>query len=338
MTSRELVYKTLEFKNDGKHAPRDLWVLPWADIRHPGEIRKIRQDFPSDFAEPDPCYKVIDKAAGDPYKKGKFIDHWGCVFESKQDGYIGEVKEAIVPLEDENWKDVSKVRIPVERLSVDISRVNAQCRASDKFMISGFLARPFEQLQFIRTTEQLMCDLLLMPEGLKSFMNKMHTFYCDLFELWAKTDIDALLFMDDWGSQNALLINPEMWERIFKPLYKDYIDIAHKAGKYAFMHSDGNTLAIFPHLIDLGLDAINSQIFCIGIENLRQFAGKITFWGEIDRQNILPYATAGQVRAAVHSVREILWQNGGAIAQCEFGPGCNPANVRAVFTAWEENR
>ena len=74
--------------------------------------------------------------------------------------------------------------------------------------------------------------------------------------------------MDDWGSQNSLLINPKTWVKIFKPLYKDYINIAKKHGKKTFMHSDGYTLEVIPHLIDVGLDAINTQIFCIGLEKL----------------------------------------------------------------------
>ena len=336
MTSRELVYKTLEFNNPGGRAPRDLWALPWAEIYYPSELEKIKKDFPSDFITADPCYKVKDISIGDPCKKGRFTDHWGCVFDNCQDGHIGEVKEAIVPIEDEDWADVSKVHIPVEWLSVDIDQVNVQCRAADEFVLAGAVARPFEQLQFMRTSEQFFCDLMTMPSGLENLMSKMHTFYCDMLEVWAKTEVDALFFMDDWGAQNGLLISPDMWVRIFKPMYKDYIDIAHRAGKKIFMHSDGNTLVIYPHLIEMGLDALNSQIFCIGVDNLKQFAGKITFWGEIDRQNILPYASVDEVKAAVRSVREALWADGGAIAQCEFGPGANPDNVRAVFEAWDE--
>jgi hypothetical protein len=37
--------------------------------------------------------------------------------------------------------------------------------------------------------------------------------------LWAQTGVDGVSFMDDWGSQTALLISPEMWRRLFKPLY-----------------------------------------------------------------------------------------------------------------------
>ena len=95
-----------------------------------------------------------------------------------------------------------------------------------------------------------------------------------ILERWTQTDVDALFFMDDWGAQQALLISPELWRQVFKPMYRDYIDIAHGAGKAAFMHSDGHTLAILPDLIELGLDAINAQIFCMGLEPLARIAGR----------------------------------------------------------------
>ncbi len=62
------------------------------------------------------------------------------------------------------------------------------------------------------------------------------------------------------------------------------------------MHSDGYTFRIFPDLIDLGLDAFNTQIFCMGVDKLEQFKGKITFWGEIDRQHLLVDASPEEVK------------------------------------------
>ncbi|MDR2403503.1 MAG: methyltransferase, partial [Spirochaetaceae bacterium] len=210
------------------------------------------------------------------------------------------------------------------------------CAATDKFVIAGCCPRPFEQLQFIRGTEQLFIDLALHSAGLIKFIQRMHQFYCELLEKWAKTGVDALSIMDDWGTQRDLLIHPDTWIEIFKPLYRDYINIAHRAGKKMFMHSDGHTLAIYPHLIELGLDAFNSQIFCMGIDNLAPFKGKITFWGEIDRQHLLPEGTTDDIHQAITKIHDTLWQDGGCIAQCEFGAGARPENVRQVFASWDE--
>ena len=167
------------------------------------------------------------------------------------------------------------------------------------------------------------------------FMERMHDHYCRYLTKLAQTNCDALSFMDDWGSQKALLINPSTWRELFRPMYRDYIDIAKKYGKKTFMHSDGYTLEIIPDLIDIGLDALNTQIFCMGTEKLRQFKGKITFWGEIDRQNLLPYASVEEIREAVRTVRRDLYENGGCIAQCEFGPGGKFENVLEVFAEWD---
>ena len=92
---------------------------------------------------------------------------------------------------------------------------------------------------------------------------------------------------------------------------------------------------IYPDLIELGLDAINSQIFCMGIDTLASFAGRITFWGEIDRQHILRVGTLAEVEAAVREVHQKLWRDGGCVAMCEIGAGTNPANAYHALKTWQ---
>jgi hypothetical protein len=336
MTSRELILRTLEFDNKDGRAPRQLWTLPWAGLHYGEELKAIERDYPSDFGGPP--VKLAEKpiGKGDPYVPGEFTDDWGCRFMNLERGIHGQVKDPIIAAEDENWEDLSRVHIPGEWLSFDVDEVNSYCRSTDKFVMAGCCPRPFEQLQFIRGTEQLFMDIALQSAGFFQFLGRMHAFYCELLEKWAKTAVDALNIMDDWGTQLGLLIHPDAWVSIFKPLYKDYIDIAHRSGKKMFMHSDGHTLAIYPHLVELGLDAFNSQIFCMGVKNLAPYRGKITFWGEIDRQHLLPYGSTDDIHRAVQDVHDNLWQDGGCIAQCEFGAGARPENVRQVFTSWDK--
>lgn len=331
--SKKLVYDTLDMCNHGR-APRDLWVLPWAEEHHGEELAKIKRDFPNDIITAPGFLKETGRASGDAYAPGKYYDDWGCEFINVGSGTIGEVKNPLIV--GEEWEDAEKVRFPVEWLTVDAEKVNAFCRENDdKFICGGCCPRPFEQLQFLRGTAQLYMDLMEPCGEMMRFIEKMHAFYCEQLEIWAGTDVDTLNFMDDWGSQISLLIPPRVWKEIFAPMYRDYIDIAHRAGKKIFMHSDGHTLEIYPELIGMGLDAFNSQIFCMGIENLAKYRGKITFWGEIDRQHLLPYGTAEDIERAVRDVKDMLWENGGCIAQCEFGAGARPENVRKVFETWD---
>ncbi len=334
MTARERVYRTLHFDLPAdERVPRQLWALPWADLHHPGVRTSLQQDFPDDIAHAPGFLKspVNERSTGGMFDMGIFIDEWGCIFENRQAGIIGEVKTPIVT----DWEDTSKVRFPQEALTPDLSAVNAFCRDTDCFVLAGACPRPFERLQFMRGTENLYLDLALEDEGLLRFIQELHAFYLKELSVWSRTDVDALFMMDDWGTQNSLLINPAMWRRIFKPLYRDYIDLAHAAGKKIFMHSDGYILDIYPDLIEMGLDAVNSQLFCMGLDRLAVFKGQITFWGEMDRQHILPSGSPAEVARAVGDIREKLYHNGGVIAQCEFGPGAKPENVRAMYAAWE---
>jgi hypothetical protein len=332
MTPRELVKRSLELRSPVR-VPRQLWLLPWAIDRHPKEVAEIQARFPDDIVTSPPFYKEALRTAGEEYAPGIFIDEWGCVFENRQRGIMGEVKEPLI----RDWREWETVRVPRERLSVNTERVNDFCRTTDRFVLAKTSARPFEQLQFLRKPENLFLDLVDQPPELLRLLERIHSFYLEEMTLWAETEVDALVFSDDWGSQSSLLVSPSLWRRMFKPLYRDYIDVGHQYGKYVFMHSDGCIADILGDLVELGLDALNSQLFCMDIEELgRSYAGKLTFWGEIDRQYLLPFGTAAEVAAAVENVHVCLDREGGVIAQCEFGVAAKPENVRAVFEAWEK--
>ena len=332
MNSRELVNSTLAFQNT-ERVPRQLWVLPWARMYEGEKLAALQSAFPDDIVWDMPvAYAEQPQKVGDPYETGRYVDEWGCTFTSIHRGIVGEVKEPLIL--DDDWKDAAKARFPEELLSFDVQKVNEYCQSTDKFILQTDFVRPFERMQFLRGTANLFMDIALKNEGMLRFLERLHGFNCRVMEAWGKTRVDALFMMDDWGSQNSLLIDPRSWVALFKPMYADYCAIARKHGKKIFFHSDGNTLAILPHLIDIGVDAANLQIFCIGLENLREYRGKITFWGEVDRQWILPYGTAEQVESAVQSAYETLWVNGGCVAQCEFGPGAKPQNVETVLKTW----
>ncbi|MGD2152382.1 MAG: cobalamin-dependent protein [Gemmatimonadales bacterium] len=329
LTSRELVKGALDFQAPAR-LPRQLWVLPWAAKRYPEELGRIERDFPPDITTiPVFCSEPVP-GGGNAHTVGTFVDAWGCTFLNLQEGIIGQVKQPLVT----DWSDTEHVRFPRERLAIDRREVTAFCEATDRFVLAGTCPRPFERLQFLRGPENLYLDLNRPSARLREFLQRLHAFYIEELTLWAETEVDALTFMDDWGSQTALLVAPELWREMFKPLYADYIAIAHEHGKYAFMHSDGYITEIIPDLIEIGLDALNSQVFCMDLEELgRRFAGQLTFWGELDRQQMLPRATTTEIAEAARRLQAAFHRDGGFIAQCEFGPGARPENVYAFFAA-----
>lgn len=339
-TSREIVKKCLTFDHP-ERLPYEMWLLPWAAERYPDTVSEINRRWESDFAGTEYFYKPSARVKGDPYRKGSFTDEWGCVFRNIENGIIGEVEKPLIT----DISDWNKIEPPYEQLpktNKELSEffeiTQRSCANTDKFVKANICPRPWERYQFIRGSQNALMDVLMPDMGFQDLLKKIHDFYMTEIELWIKTDVDGISFMDDWGSQNQLLIPPEMWREYFKPIYKEYCDAVRSEGKFVFMHSDGFIQDIYPDLIEIGVDAVNSQLFCMDMDHLAETAkGKITFWGEIDRQWILPDKDPQKARDAVKKVVEKLYSPaGGMIAQFEFGIGANPDSAIAVFEEWQK--
>ena len=336
MDSRERVLAALEFRRPDR-APRDLWALPWVGQYAQPACDELCRKYPMDIAGAG-SLAVGDRAKGTPCRQGAYTDDWGSIWQCAEDGVVGEVLRPALA----DWAALDYYRLPweiVERADFDaVNRAQqANLAGGRKFLKVSCSARPFERMQFLRGSENLYLDLGDEPPELFKLRDRLHEFYLKELERWCRTDCDAIQWMDDWGRQSALLISPEQWRRIFKPLYADYCRMIRQAGKKVFFHSDGHIFAIYEDLIEIGVDAVNSQLFCMDIEEIgRRFKGRITFWGEIDRQHVLPFGTPADARAAVARVRRALDDGrGGVIAQCEWGKNNPPANIEAVFEAWE---
>ena len=334
MTSRERVIKALTFEQPDR-APRDLWALPYVSLFHKEELDAMLATYPGDLGGPEVSPGQDDVGLERFAHAGEYTDEWGSVWRMAEPGIVGEVVAPALA----DWSKLDAFQPPWDLVRTrDLDDVNRGCDKSDRFVMSSVCARPFERLQFLRGTENLFLDLAYDTAELRRLVEMVHAFYVEDVTSWCCTNVDGVVLMDDWGTNRALLISPETWRAVFKPLYREYCDLVHAAGKFVFFHSDGHIAAIYPDLIEVGVNALNSQLFCMDIEELgRRYAGKITFWGEIDRQHVLPFGTPEEVCGAVRRVRAALdTGNGGVIAQCEWGKGNPPANIEAVFKTWME--
>ena len=110
-TSREIVTRSLTFQIP-ERMPRDIWILPWSETHHPEVVKIFKKRYPSDFVTSQYFYPPSQKVKGDAYKKGEYVDEWGCTFINLQDGIIGEVKSPLIQ-DIADWKSVAP---PYEQL------------------------------------------------------------------------------------------------------------------------------------------------------------------------------------------------------------------------------
>lgn len=336
MTGKECLYRSLDFQKP-ERIPLDLWILPAAVQKHGQKLLDLYNQWCIDMA----AMPFQDPLNYGPefYQKGSATDLWGCVWENKQDGIMGEVK--VWPLADpaaiDSYlppkKQLLDARKSFFRGCDDFLRTH-----SDKFIRGGFLSF-FERMQFLRGTENLYMDIAEENDIFFKIRDMVLDVNMEYVKLACQSNIDAFVFSDDWGSQRALLISPNAWRRLFKPAYQEMFRVAQAAGKRVFFHSDGYILDIYEDFIEMGVSAINSQIWCMGADRVAaKTRGRICMWGELDRQKVMPYGTPQDVEALVQSFKTHFYQDGGVIGQFEINRDVSLENIEAGLKSWNEDR
>jgi uroporphyrinogen decarboxylase len=335
MNSRERVTATLLFQNPDR-IPVDIWQLQAASFKYGNALAELLDKYELDIAR---LNGPMDRGYyGDYAKPGLYKDHWGSTWKMLIGGMVGEVCDPAI-------KDISGAqdfRLPYDSLEKGwradrqsvVDRI-AEQRRKNKFVLGGTI-EPFQRMQWLRGSENLFCDIGMSEPGVYALLDKLTEYYLRYLDFWLDLDIDGVTFTEDWGTQINLLISPAVWRAKFKPVYKILFDKIKSAGKYVFFHSDGYIFDIYGDLAELGVNAVNSQLWCMGVEKAAAAcAGKFTFWGELDRQDILPHGTPEDIYRAAALMKKLLFVNGGGlIGQGEIGLDVSLENARAMLECW----
>jgi uroporphyrinogen decarboxylase len=123
---------------------------------------------------------------------------------------------------------------------------------------------------------------------------------------------------DDFGTQTGPFLSPRMFDRLIQPFLAERIAHIRTFTNAAFFHhSCGAIRPLIPSLIAAGVQILNPiqpTAFEMEPERLKkEFGDRLTFYGGIDTQEVLPNRTPEEVQAEVHRLTNILSQNGGFI-------------------------
>lgn len=161
----------------------------------------------------------------------------------------------------------------------------------------------FEWVTNIRGTEQFFLDLYSNKKAAFRLIEKVKNVTLENALEMARIDVDIIAFYDDWGTQSALQISPEMWREFFKKPWKEIIDKVKSVKNDAiiFLHSCGNIEELIPDAIDCGFEIINPiQPEAMNVEKIvKKYKKYINFWGTISAQKLLPYGSKKEIEDQV---------------------------------------
>ena len=280
-TSRELVIQTVRFQSP-ERLPYDL-PDPWGS------------DFYWTDMHPSPDSRPQNVSA---------VDEWGAYWENIGVSHLGEVKD--FPLKD--WSQFENLHIPDINDPARWTVLDGlRERAGDKFILANGISI-YERVHFIRGLENTWMDIHENPEMLGRLIDVLVEMNLASIQKYAAAGADGLIFCDDWGLQNRLMIAPKAWRAIWKPRYARIFAAAHEAGLLAFMHSCGYIVDILDDLIEIGLDAVHmDQQENMGLELLgSRFGGRLTFFAPVDIQKTMANGTLDEIRAYCHRMNALL--------------------------------
>jgi uroporphyrinogen decarboxylase len=129
-----------------------------------------------------------------------------------------------------------------------------------------------------------------------------------------RMDFDAVHCGDDLGTQLGPFFAPRLFREMLKPCYRRLWSPAKEAGKLVMMHSCGCVMDFLPDLVEIGLDVLEPVQPCNDLATLKQrFGDRLTFWGGIDTQQLLPFGTPADIRREAARVIHLLGRGGGHI-------------------------
>lgn len=171
-----------------------------------------------------------------------------------------------------------------------------------EYRLSGFWCPFFHDLSYLFGTEELLVFLMTEPEIVKEANDRICNFYYEANELFfkeASDKVDALFIGNDFGTQNNLMISPDLFREHFLPWIKKFADQAHKYNLQFILHSCGSVVDIIDDLVEVGVDCLHPfQTTARGMDPesiAEKYKGKITFMGGIDTQHLLLDGTSEEV-------------------------------------------
>lgn len=344
MTERENFLRTVHFQNP-EWIPSYFYIsdAAWDALRW--DMEKVLMKHPKLFPDFQPGQRDYEHYDFGPfYTKGKdFIDAWGTTWRTPVNGIEG----CAVDYPIKTWDDFAQYSPPDPQVTADRGPRNwelerkllTQARKEGKLTVAGlphgFL---FLRLEYLRGFENMLCDMMDEEPKLDELIEMIVRHNEAIIRRYVDMQIDCMEFGEDLGTQTSTIASPALLRRYIFPQYKRMFNICKEKGVLVLLHSDGMITGILEDLLKTGVDIINPQDLCNGIEELaRQLKGRVCIRLDIDRQRTLCYGTPKEIDELIeYEVKTLGSKQGGLELVAGIYPPIPPENVDALMTAVEK--
>jgi len=289
---------------------------------------QVRNDVHGVSAKPGPKAGMVSETIRQ--------DEFGVQWDIRVDKDIGVVCNCLLP-----DRNLDRLELPDPRDPAKFDGFDQACAAGqDRFVQFGIGFSLFERAWTLRGMENLFLDMIEAPAFVDELLDRLCDYNVALATRAVAYPIDAIHFGDDWGSQRGLLMGRDLWERFLMPRLARQYAVGKNAGKFVTIHSCGKVQELFPNLINIGLDCFNP--FQPEVMNpyamKRRHGDRLSFWGGISTQKLLPYGTPAQVRREARRLKTEVGRDGGLIlAPAHAVPGdVKPENLMALIEVANE--
>ena len=176
----------------------------------------------------------------------------------------------------------------------------------------------WERATFLRGMENILLDVAAEPQFVRALLRQLADYILRTMQiLFERFEFDAIALSDDYGTQRGMLISPDCWRRLIRPLLVEIFALARKHGRCTFLHSCGNVEPIIPDLCEIGLHILHPiQPEAMDIYMLkREYGRDLTFCGGLRTQDLLPRGTPPQIRDEVRRLKHEMGAGGGYILE-----------------------
>lgn len=193
-------------------------------------------------------------------------------------------------------------------------------RHSEFALCTGINSAIFHNYLYMCGQENGFCLMKTDPEIAHAIIRSITDFWVIYLERVLDVAGDNALMVEncnDFGTQHSMFISPEDFREFFRPQLKRLYDVAHKHGVFYMQHSCGAISPIIDDFIEMGADILNPiQISADGMQLNKlaeKFHGKVTFYGGIDTQYLLPNGPEDLIRDGVRQAISLFGLHGGFI-------------------------